>query len=84
MTSQETEPKLPAVLEGLLWKRGLAGAHHRDRGTGGSPLVYAFQKFLINPTVELTDPRAGLPQARQLPGGSMTPLTKQIIELKLN
>ena len=35
----------------------------------------------INPTL---DPWAGLPQARQLPGGSMTPLTKQIIELKLN
>ena len=24
------------VLEGLLWRCGLAGAHHRDRGTGSS------------------------------------------------
>ena len=26
------------VLEGLLWRHGLAGAHHRDRGTGSSSL----------------------------------------------
>ena len=26
------------VLEGLLWRRGSAGAHHRDRGTGSSSL----------------------------------------------
>jgi len=36
MTSQETEPKLPAVLKGLLWKHGSPGAHHRDGGTGSS------------------------------------------------
>ena len=35
---QETEPKLPAIVEGLLWGHGSAGAHQRDRGTGNSSL----------------------------------------------
>ena len=46
-------------------------------------MVYAFQKFLINPTVELTDPRAGLPQARQLPGRECNPTHQKIIGPKL-
>ena len=37
------------VLEGLLWRRGSAGAHHRDRGTGRSPL-WTLLEFAINPT----------------------------------
>ena len=32
-------PNYLLVLEGLLWRSGLAGAHHRDRSTGRSPLV---------------------------------------------
>ena len=39
VTLQETEAKLPASVEGLLWWHGSAEAHHRDRGTGRSPLV---------------------------------------------
>ena len=35
-TWQETEPKLPAGVGGLLWRRGSAGTHHRDGGTGSS------------------------------------------------
>ena len=38
VTPQETEPKLPAIVEGLLWRCGSAGAHDRDTGTGNSSL----------------------------------------------
>ena len=37
-TPQETEGKLAASVGGL-WRRGLAGARHRDEGTGGSLLA---------------------------------------------
>ena len=45
------------VLEGLLWRRGLAVAHCGDRGTGSSspgrcPLVWALLEFTISPTIE--------------------------------
>ena len=36
----------------------------------------------INPTTELVDPRAGLPQAKQLTGRECNPTHQQIIVLK--
>ena len=36
VTPQETEQTYLLVLEGLLWRCGLAVAHHRDWGTGSS------------------------------------------------
>ena len=39
------------VLEGLLWRCGPAGAHHRDRSTGTFPLAQALLEFTINPTI---------------------------------
>ena len=38
----------------------------------------------IKPTIEPIDPRAGLPQAKQLPGKEHNPTHQQIIGLKLN
>ena len=38
------------VLEGLLWRRGSAGAHHRDGGTGRSPVLWTLLEFAVNPT----------------------------------
>ena len=38
VTPQETEPELPASAGGPPVEHGLAGAHHRDRATGRSPL----------------------------------------------
>ena len=32
VTPKETEPKLPASVEGFLWRRGWAGAHRRVGG----------------------------------------------------
>ena len=40
------------VLEDLLWRHGSAEAHHRDRGTGRSPLAETLLEFTINPTIE--------------------------------
>ena len=57
------------MLEGLLWRERLAGAHHRNRVTRRSPSAWSLLEFTINPTIELADPRAGSPQAKQLPGG---------------
>ena len=38
VTPRETEPDLPLVLEGLLWRCGLAVACHGDRGMGAGVL----------------------------------------------
>ena len=38
----------------------------------------------IKPTIEPIDPRAGLPQAKQLPGKEHNPTHQQIIGIKLN
>ena len=37
MTSQETEPPLPANVGGPPVEHGLAGAHHRDGALEGPP-----------------------------------------------
>jgi len=76
------------VLEGILWGHGLAGARHRDRGTGNSsptrsPLALALLEVAINPTTEPVDPRAGLPQTKQLPGRECNPSHQQINRLEL-
>ena len=76
------------VLEGLLWKRRLARAHYRDRGTGSSSLgrpalAYALLEVAINLTIELKDPRARSSQAKQLPGREFNPTHQQILGLKL-
>ena len=59
------------MLGGPMWRHGSTGAHHKDRGTGGSPL--AFLDFTINPPIEPVDPRAGSPQTKKLPGSPPLP-----------
>ena len=54
------------MLQSLLWKHGLAEAHHRDRGTGRSLLVETLLEFATNPTIKPADPRAWSLQAKQL------------------
>ena len=86
MTPQETHQSYLLVLEGLLWRRGLTGAYHREGGTGSSspgrpPLVYTLFKVTINPTIAL-DPRDGLPQAKQLTVREYNPTHQQISGLK--
>ena len=49
-THRRDQNYLP-VLEGLLQRCGSAGAHHRDRGVGRSPLV---QALLEGTMVEIT------------------------------
>ena len=56
VTPQEAEPKL-LVLEGLLWRCESAGAHYRERWTGGSclrrsPLVLTLLEVAINLSIE--------------------------------
>ena len=51
------------VLEGLLWRHGSTGAHHRDGGTGSCspgrlPWVLTLLVVTINPKMEPTDHRA--------------------------
>ena len=87
MTPQETEQKLPALVEGLLWGRGLTGTHHRDGDTGNNSLgsfllVQTLLEFSINLTKEPIDPRAGSPQAKKLPGREHNPTHQQIIRLR--
>jgi len=51
---------------------------------GKSCLVYTLlEEVTINPTIEPTDPRAGSPQAKQLPGRECNLTHQQIIGLKL-
>ena len=87
LTTQETEQNYLLVLEGILWRHGWAGAHHRDRDIssrpGRSPLALALLEVAINPTTEPVDPRAGSPQAKQLIGTEHNPTQQQIIGLKL-
>ena len=76
------------VLDRLLWRCELSGAHHRDRGTSSSRpgmllLVQALLEFSINPTIEPTDPRDGSPRNKQLPGRDHNSTHQQIIGLKL-
>ena len=51
------------MLEGLLWRHGSTGAHHRDGGTGSCspgrlPWVLTLLVVTINPKMEPTDHRA--------------------------
>ena len=66
----EDWPNYLLVFEGLLWRRGLAGAHHRDGGTGSCspgrlPLVLTTLEVTVNTTTEPVDLRTGLPQAKK-------------------
>ena len=45
------------VLDGLLWRRGLAGAHHRDQGPGSISLGRSPSQFTINVTTDPTGTR---------------------------
>ena len=62
------------MLEGLLWRRGSTGAHHRDGGTGSCspgrlPLELTLLVVAINPKMEPTDHRvhrACLSQAKKI------------------
>ena len=47
------------MLEGLLWRHRLARAHHRDRDTERSPLVYTPLEFTINLVIDPVDLKAG-------------------------
>ena len=46
------------VLDGLLWRRGLAGAHHRDQGPGSIRLGRSPLQFTINVTTDPTGTRS--------------------------
>ena len=84
VTPQETEPDL-LVWEGLLWRRGLTAAHHRDRGTGSSsPGRSLLAQALLEVTINCHAahrPQGGLSQAKQLPG--LNPIHQQITGLRL-
>jgi len=49
----------------------------------GPPWCIPSWEFTINPYIEPLDPRAGSPQAKQLPGRESNPTHQQIIGLKL-
>ena len=68
VTSQETEPDLPLILEGLLWRHALATARQGDKGTGSSSpgrgrLAEILFGVAINPTIE-PEPQANHQEAR--------------------
>ena len=73
------------VWEGLLWRRGLTAAHHRDRGTGSSsPGRSLLAQALLEVTINCHAahrPQGGLSQAKQLPG--LNPIHQQITGLRL-
>ena len=72
---QETEPKLPAVLEGL-GQRGLPeGRGHREHQARKAPLG-------MNPLGVPNPTQSGSPWAKQLPGRECDPLHQQIAELR--
>ena len=77
VTPQETEPKLPAMLEGILWRCGSAGAHHRDRGDwqqlSGNVSFGVNPLGEINLTTEPIDLRVGSPRPKNYQRGSATP-----------
>ena len=52
MTPKRLNQNCLLVLEALLWRRGVAGAHLMDRATGRSPLVYTLLEFAVNFTIE--------------------------------
>ena len=60
------------VLEGLLWRPGLAGLHHRGKVTRRSPLAHTLLEFTINPTIELADPLVGHLRPKSYQGGRAT------------
>ena len=73
MTPLETELNYLLVLEGLLWKHGSGGPHHKDGGTGSSslgrfPLVQTLLEVTINPTIEASRPGGWLVSGQKLPG----------------
>jgi len=63
------------VLEVLLWRPGLAGAHHRDGALAAL--------LEVNPTIQPVDPRTGSSLAKRLSGREHNPTHQQIIELAL-
>ena len=73
VTPLETELNYLLVLEGLLWKHGSGGPHHKDGGTGSSslgrfPLVQTLLEVTINPTIEASRPGGWLVSGQKLPG----------------
>ena len=78
----------PLVLEGLLWRFGSAGAHHRDGGTGSSSLKGPpwHKPSWILPLTIYGDchraQRGWVPQAKQLLRRECNPTHQQIIGLK--
>ena len=74
---QETEPKLPAMLEGILRRCGSAGAHHRDRGDwqqlSGNVSFGVNPLGEINLTTEPIDLRVGSSRPKNYQRGSATP-----------
>ena len=76
------------MLEGLLWKRLSAGAHHSNKRTsssspGRTPFVLALLEAMINSTIDPVDPKAGSPQAKQLTGSATHPSTDNWIKALL-
>ena len=66
------------VLEGLLWRCGLAAAHCGDGGAssnspGRGPLASVLLEVTISHAIESKDPRAELPQAKQQTGQELNP-----------
>ena len=67
------------VLEDLLWRHGSAGSHHREGGTGRSPLCKpCWSSPLTLPSSP--EPRAGSPQGKKLPEREWNPTHQQIMD----
>ena len=75
------------ALEGLLWRRGSAGARHRDGGLASAGLECPYwhepSEFTINPITGHVDPRVGLLQEKKLIRRECNPIHQQRIGLKL-
>ena len=88
VTLQETKPDLHASFGGWTVEVGVGrgapqGWEHWQQQSWRVPLGVNPLGLHINPTIEPADPRAGLPQAKQLPGRESNPTHQQTIGLKL-
>ena len=87
MTSKKTKPKLPASVGGSPLKALVSGCstqgqRYWEQQSGKILLIYTLLVFPINTNIELVDPSARSPQAKQLPGRECSSSQEKIIELK--
>ena len=84
---QETEPDLPWVFDGLLWRHGSAVTCHGDRGTSScSSGRHVLAEVLLEvtiPTIEPVDSRTRLPQAKKVAGREHSPTYQQTVGVKI-